>query len=138
MRPVQLLLLLTLASNGCALPPAARAPIPPLVVFTSGVDDSFRPVDRVERTSFRAGHVILFVRWFDVGIGEVPYRCEIRDGSGELIAVQEMTGKPKQPTWQTRTHHRFKPLIEQPGRWVFRVFLHGKLAVEAPLEVAAE
>ena len=135
MRPVPLLLLLAL---GCALPPAARDPIPPLVVFTSRVDESFRPADRIERTSLQAGHVVLFVRWFDVGVGEVPYRCEIRDGSGELIDVQEMTGTPKRATWQTTTRHRFNRLIDQPGRWVFRVFLHGKLAVEAPLEVAAE
>ena len=108
------------------------------MVFTSRVDDKFRPVDRLERASLQQEHIVLFVRWFDVGFGDVPFRCEIRDGSGELIDVQEMTGHPKSTTWQTSTRHRFNRVVDQPGRWLFRVYLKGVLAVEAPLEVAAE
>ena len=121
----------------CAGPPAP--PIPPLVVFTSEVDEDFRPVDRLERTRLAAGEVHFFLRWFDLGTGdERHYRCEIRDGSAQLVSMTEMTVRPKRSTWETSTSYEFHPGIDAVGTWSFRAFIDGQLRVDAPLEVTAE
>ena len=122
----------------CAGPPPAP-PVPPLVVFTSEVDEDFRPVDRLERTRLAAGSVSFFVRWFDLGTSdERRYRCEIRDGTAQLVSMTEMTLHPKKSTWETSTEYEFHPAIDAAGTWSFRAFIDGQLRVDAPLEVTAE
>jgi len=122
----------------CAGPPAA-APVPPVVVFTSKVDEDFRPVDQLERARLADGSVSIFLRWFDLGTGgDRQYRCEIRDGSSQLVSLSKMTLHPDRTTWETRTEYDFRSAIDAPGTWTFRVFIDGQLRADASLEVTAE
>jgi hypothetical protein len=122
----------------CAGPPQGP-PTPPLVVFTSRVDDDFRPVDRLERAPLSSDGIAIFVRWFDLGTdAERHYRCEIRDGSSQLVSLSEMTLHPTRSTWETQSRYEPNPAVDAPGTWRFRVFIDDELRVEAALEVSAE
>jgi len=105
-------------------------------LFTSGLNNNNRPVDRIEEISMEQERVYLYISWRNLRNKKYKLKTMVYDGSGKHVFSNPYKFRPTDDgIYNTWCWYNFNKVVDTPGYWRFEAYLDGQKVLEEPLRV---